>query len=168
LHLGQAPVSGSGAHYSVEFDTDLDGRPDILVTGYPRGGATWDAQGMRAYLDTDKNVGGDRPRLAESPMAEWDGFDIDREGAATATPPLIRLRLDPADTNAVQFAVSLWMLGAPETFAWRGWAEGAGFNPGRQEYNDFHSLEAAGSPYTTSAYYPSRSLVAIDNTCVVT
>ena len=60
------------------------------------------------------------------------------------------------------------MLGSPETFAWRGWAEGTVFNPGRQEHNDFHPLEAAGSPYTNSAYYPSRSLVAIDNTCVVT
>lgn len=168
LRLGQAPASGSGLHYSVEFDTDLDGRPDVLVTGYPRGGVGWDSQGMRAYLDPDKNVGGDQPRLAEAPVAEWDGYDIQREGAASSEQPLIWFRPDPADANAVQFAVSLWMLGSPETFAWRGWAEGTVFNPGRQEYNDFHSLEAAGSPYTASAYYPSRSLVAVDNTCVMT
>jgi hypothetical protein len=168
LHLAQAPVSGSGAHYSVEFDTDLDGRPDLLVTGYPRGGAAWDSRGMRAYLDTDKNVGGNRPRLAEPPMPEWDGFEIDRENTATATPPLIWLRLDPADSSAVQFAVSLWMLGAPENFAWRGWAEGSVFNPGKYEYNDSYSLEAAGSPYPASAYYPSQALAGIDNTCVMT
>jgi hypothetical protein len=167
LHLARAPVSGSGAHYSVEFDTDLDGRPDFLVTGYPRGTA-WDSKGMRAYLDTDKNVGGDHPRLAEPPMPEWDGFEIDRPDAVTATPPLIWLRLDPADSSAVQFAVSLWMLGSPETFAWRGWAEGSVFNPGKYEYNDSHSLEAAGSPYPVSAYYPSRALAGIDNTCVMT
>jgi hypothetical protein len=59
------------------------------------------------------------------------------------------------------------MLGASDVFAWRAWAEGGGFNPGRQEYNDFHSLDAAGSPYPGSAYYPVKSLVGVDNTCVV-
>jgi hypothetical protein len=59
------------------------------------------------------------------------------------------------------------MLGSSDAFAWRAWAEGAGFNPGRQEYDDFQALEAAGSPYPTSARYPSKSLAAIDNTCVV-
>jgi hypothetical protein len=167
LRLAEAPVSGSGMHYAVEFDTDLDVRPDVLVIGYPRGGATWDSSAMRAYLDPDKNVGGDQPRLAEPPVAEWDGYELQREGVTTTSPALVWFRQPPADPNTVQFAVSLWMLGSPDAFAWRGWAEGSGFNPGRQEYNDFHSLEAAGSPCTTSAYYPSRSLVAIDNTCVV-
>jgi len=59
------------------------------------------------------------------------------------------------------------MLGSPNTFAWRAWAEGSGFNPGRQEYNDFHSLAAAGSPYPASAFYPVGSLFEIDSTCVV-
>ncbi len=60
------------------------------------------------------------------------------------------------------------MLGSPETFAWRGWVEGTVFNPGRQEHNHFHPLETAGSPYTASAYDPSRSLVAIGNARVMT
>ncbi len=71
--LAQAPVSGSGMHYSVEFDTDLDGRPDVLVIGYLRAGGTWDSSGMRAHLDPDKNLGGDQPRLADLPVgrAGW-------------------------------------------------------------------------------------------------
>jgi hypothetical protein len=38
LRLAEAPVSGSGMHYCVEFDTDLDARPDMLVIGYPAAG----------------------------------------------------------------------------------------------------------------------------------
>jgi hypothetical protein len=166
LTLAQPPVPGSGMHYSVEFDTDLDARPDTLVTAFPRADAAWDSRGMRVYLDPDKNVGGDQPKLAEPPAAEWDGFEVQRQDAITATPALVWYRPAPGDANAVQFAVFLWMLGEPNAFAWRAWAEGAGFNPGRQDYNDFHILEQAGSPYVARAYYPSRDTVATDNTCV--
>jgi hypothetical protein len=166
IRLAHAPAAGM--HYSVEFDTDLDARPDVLVTGNPRAGGGWDSQGMRAYVDPDKNIGGTRPRLADPPAPEWDGYENQREGAQSGPQPLIYCRLDPSDPQAVQLAVSLWMLAAPESIAWRAWAEGAVFNPGRQEYNDFHSLEAAGSPYVDSPAYPSRSLVSIDNTCVAT
>jgi len=168
LRLAAAPVSGSGAHYSVEFDTDLDGRADVLVTRGPTSEASWSTGAMRAYLDTDKNAGGSRPGLAAAPSAEWDGFETQREDATTAQPqPLIRIRSSSGGAAGVQTAVARWMLGASDAFAWRAWAEGPGFNPGRQEYNDFQALEAAGSPYPTSAFYPSKSLVAIDNTCVV-
>jgi len=140
----------------------------MLVIGGPMTEAAWATAAMRAYLDTDKNVGGSRPRLAESPVAEWDGFETQREDAISAQPQaLVWIRSSSGDAPGIQIAVARWMIGAPEAFAWRAWAQGAGFNPGRQEYNDFHSLEAAGSPYPTSAYYPSKSLVAIDNTCVV-
>lgn len=168
LRLGAASVPGSGAHYSVEFDTDLDGRPDMLVIGGPMTEPAWSTAAMRAYLDTDRNVGGIRPRLAEAPVAEWDGFETQREDAISAKPQaLVWIRSSSGDTPGIQIAVARWMIGAPEACAWRAWAQGAGFNPGRREYNDFHSLEAAGSPYPTSASYPSKSLVAIDNTCVV-
>jgi hypothetical protein len=93
LRLAAAPVSGSGAHDSEEFDTDLDRRADGPVTGDPTSEASWSTGAMRVYLDTDKNVGGSRPRLAEAPAAEWDGFEIRREDATTAQPrPLIRIR----------------------------------------------------------------------------
>lgn len=168
LRLGKAPTPGSGLHYSVEFDTDLDARPDVLVTGYPQGLTEWSARGMRVYLDPDRNVGGDQPRLAEVHVGEWDGYEIQHETAVSVERPLVSLRPSPGDPLVMQLAVSRWMLGDPAAFAWRAWAEGSVFNPGRQEYNDFHSLEAAGSPYQTSASYPSLSLVAVDNTCVLT
>lgn len=163
LRLAGPQVPGSGAHYAVEFDTDLDGHPDVLVLAWPTRDTAWSSTRMRAYLDTDRNVGGNRPRLAELPVAEWDGFETQREDAGT----LIWERAWLEDGSGLQLAVARWMLAEPAAFAWRAWAEGAGFNPGRQEYNDFHSLEAAGSPYAASAFYPARSLVAIDNTCVV-
>jgi hypothetical protein len=102
---------------------------------------------------------GNHPKLAELPLPEWDGFNTQREDATTGPVPLIWFRGDPADANAVQFAASLWMLGAPRTFAWRGWVEGTASDPWKQEYNDFHSLEPPGLhtlPARTTRFGASR------------
>jgi len=41
LRLVRPRAGGSGAKCSVEFDTDLDGHPDVLVRAWPMSEATW-------------------------------------------------------------------------------------------------------------------------------
>lgn len=86
LRLAGPQAVGSVAIYSVEFDTDLDDHPDVLVLAGPTSDTAWASARMRAYLDNDRNVGGNRPRLAESPAAEWDGVETQREDATALKP----------------------------------------------------------------------------------
>jgi hypothetical protein len=146
--------------YGIEFDRTLTGRGDLLVfTDDP--GATWSAQKVTIYIDENVDVGGTQPLIPDTGHegSGYDGLRIMQGGEAAFT------RLDPADPQAVQFAISRSLLGDPEQFLWGGWADNGIKNPAAFDYNDLFNFSEAGSPFRDNSEYPVKELFNVDNTC---
>ncbi len=154
------PAAGKWVYISLELDTDLDNRPDFLILTRAVEDTIWNDQMITISIDPNRDVGGNRARLAEPFDEEWNGFDqvyqTDQNHAY--------VRLSPDSSSIYQVAVSDAILG--DTFIWRAWLEGEIYHPGWVEYHDRVSLEEAGSPYQYSPNYPLKNLASMDNTCL--
>ncbi len=148
------------ASYGIEFDRTKTGQGDFLVwANDPK--KEWSMEGVIAFSDADKSVGGPTPVWADK---EYDKMGYDKEerleGERTAF-----ARIDPKDDTIVQFAISKALLDFPKEYLWGAWADKGWRDPLRFDYND-HILEPdAGSPIKTSKYYPVKELANLDNTC---
>jgi hypothetical protein len=148
------------ATYGVEFDTDLDGRGDVLLYAKGSGSADWTIEGVAVYADTNNNVGGSRPVLPDTD--DGDGYDQvlfsindlnDPDGA-----------WQKADGDEVYLAVKRSLVGG-NRFFWRAWADSGLADPAKFDYNDAFSEEQAGSATKTNALYPVDQLNLMDSTC---
>jgi hypothetical protein len=74
-------------------------------------------------------------------------------------------RLSPENSNAIQIAVSLALLGNPDKFLWGAWADKGLQDFSKFDYDDSIGPEAAGSPLKASKDYPLKGLYSLDNTC---
>src|SRR5512142_3308407 len=63
-----------GINYGVELDTNHDGFGDALVWAYPPYGATWIAETVRVYTDTNHDTGGLSAEKADA-VLNGDGYD---------------------------------------------------------------------------------------------
>lgn len=158
-------VTDEKVYIALEFDLNLDNRPDLLVLTRAIGETVWNDSMIALLEDQNLDVGGNRLRLAEPGEAAWDGFDNLVETEASKNAPLAYVRRSPVSTSTYQIAVLNTVLGS-EPYVWRVWLEGQIFHPGWYEYHDRYSLEQAGSPYLYSTYYPLKKLASIDNTCL--
>lgn len=148
------------ATYGVEFDTDLDGRGDVLLFAKGNGSADWTIEGVAVYADTNNDVGGSRPVLPDTD--DGDGYDQvlfsindlnDPDGA-----------WQKAAGDQVYLAVKRTLVGG-NRFFWRAWADSGLADPAKFDYNDAFSEEQAGSPVKTGNFYPVDQLNLMDSTC---
>lgn len=154
------------AEYAVELDLNRDGRGDWLIRATDPGSTTWTTKNVQAWKDTNGDVGGVVPMIADSKPSGGDGYEtlVFDQGKGSLTDGAW-VRISPTDPKTVEIAFKLSMLGSSSSFAMGGWA-GANIDPSMFDYNDHMTHTQAGDP--NQGYpqvYPIRALAEIDNTC---
>lgn len=153
------------AEYAVELDLNKDGRGDWLIRASNPSSTTWTTQGVQAWKDSDGDVGGVIPMVADNNPSGGNGYEtlvFDQgkgdlvDGAWT--------RIDPNDPNTVEIAFKLSMLGNPKLYAMGSWA-GSNIDPATFDYNDHMTHADAGDPDPGYGVYPLKDLAETDNTC---
>jgi hypothetical protein len=135
----------------------------MIVAAAPPG-ADWTTDGVRAYQDTDNDVGSQTPVKSDPPQTGngYDALVFDQGVGADAD--AVWTRLAPGNPNRVQIGMKQGLVGGDSDFLWGAWAFG-GPQPSWQDYQDHFTLEQAGSPLTESEHYPLKELALIDSTC---
>ena len=153
------------AQYAVELDLNKDGRGDWLIRATKPSSTNWATQGVQAWKDTDGDVGGVVPVVADNKLSSGDGYEtlVFDQGKGNLTDGAWA-RISSNDPNTVQIAFKLSMLGSPTSYAMGAWA-GANIDPTMFDYNDHMTHIQAGSPNTGDGVYPIKALAEIDNTC---
>ena len=154
------------AEYAVELDLNKDGHGDWLIRASNPSSTTWTTQGVQAWKDTDGDVGGAVPVVADNNPGGGDGYEtlVFDQGKGSLTDGAW-VRISPNDPKTVQIAFKLSMLGNPSSYAMGGWA-GANIDPSMFDYNDHITYAQAGDPNQANPQvYPIKALAEIDNTC---
>jgi len=152
------------AHYGIEFDSDKDGRGDVLL--WAKGGdhPEWTIEDVMVLRDDNDNVGGSNPVVPDS--NEGDGYEeilFSLEDDELNDPDSAWQRVDD---NVIELAIKKSLVDKG-TFFWKAWADSGVEDPGKFDYNDSYSEEQAGSPAENSNYYPVGQLNRMDSTCWV-
>lgn len=149
------------AFYGVEFDTDVDGRGDVLVWAEGVDSGDWTVENVFVLRDSNDDVGGSRPVLPDE--RNGDGFDeVLFSNEKMDDPDAAWQRKEASDK--IQLAVKTTLVGASR-FMWRAWADAGTADPGQFDYNDAFSESQAGSPTKNSEFYPVGQLNLVDSTC---
>jgi len=149
------------AHYGVEFDTDLDGRGDILLWVKGNGSSDWTTEGVSVLADANQDVGGARPVVADA--SSGDGYEHLLFNPQQVGDP--DSGWQRADGAQVQLAVIRELIGA-SSFFWKAWADNGPSDPSLFDYNDSFNEAQAGSPCSgSSVFYPVNALSQVDSTC---
>lgn len=148
------------ATYGVEFDTDSNGRGDVLLFAQGNGSPNWTIEGVYVYADSNDDVGGLNPVIADANPG--DGYDqllfsIDAPNNTDGA-------WQKVDGNQIYLAVKRSLIGS-NRFYWRVWADSGLADPSLFDYNDAFSEEQAGSANKNSKYYPVGQLNLMDSTC---
>jgi len=168
LHLeGENPDTGFlAAFYGVEFDTDRDGRGDVLLWVRGDGDTEWNIADVMVYRDANDDVGGPRPVQADAPGGDGDGYETVLFSPENPDDPDAAWKREhPSEENVIQLAVKKSMQGGAGAFMWLGWADDGVSDPALFDYNDAFTLDDAGSPLSNLDAYPVKELFLADNTC---
>jgi hypothetical protein len=165
LFLEGPPSAAEPASYGVEIDLDLDGRGDWLIVGAAPPSTTWTTDGVRAFQDTNNDVGAQVPVRSDPPAGAGNGYEsLVFDQGIGPDPDAAWIRLSPSNPNQVQIAFKPGLIGGDNEFLWWGWAF-ADPQPAWQDYQDHFTLAQAGSPLSESPQYPIKDLALIDSTC---
>ena len=153
------------AQYAVELDLNKDGRGDWLIRAADPASTSWTTQGVQAWKDTDGDIGGSIPTIADNKPNGGDGYEtlVFDQGKGSLTDGAW-VRIAPNDPKSVQIAFKLSMLGNPKSYAMGSWA-GTNIDPSTFDVNDHMTHIQAGSPNLGDGVYPIKALAEIDNTC---
>ena len=148
------------ASYGIEFDSDFDGRGDVLL--WAKGGdhPEWTIDDVMVLRDSNDDVGGSRPVLPDND--DGDGYDEVLFSKEVLNDP--DAAWQRVDGNVVQLAIKKGMAGGSRFF-WKAWADSGLADPARFDYNDTMSEEQAGSPNENNKLYPIGDLNLMDSTC---
>ncbi len=149
------------ASYGIEFDTDLDGRGDVLLWAEGLDSSDWTIENVSVLRDSNDDVGGSRPVLPDD--RNGDGFDEVLFSNEKMDDPDAAWQLKEA-SDKIQLAIKTTLVGASR-FMWRAWADAGTADPGQFDYNDAFSESQAGSPVKNSEFYPVGQLNLVDSTC---
>lgn len=166
LFLEEPPPAGAAARYSLEFDLDIDGRGDRLITALLPSTTEWTTDGVRVYQDTNNDVGGPYPLRADSAPQPTDGYDrlVFDQGLGD-DPDAAWARRSPASSQRIEIALKHAVIASDDHLLWGAWADDGSIEPAWFDFNDHFTIAEAGSPYPPSPHYPLRQLASLDNTC---
>jgi len=153
---------------AIEMDTDLDNRGEYLLTVAASGRSTeWSTDGVMVYANSDNMMGGVKPVLSDSKLAENKGYDKEVFNAGKGDDAnLAWARLSATKPNVIEIAFkSSFIGGAKGKFIWSTWALVGLQDVTKFEFNDRFSKADAGSPLKSDGnLYPLKALWGIDNT----
>lgn len=166
IYLEGAPPAGSTASYGVEIDLDIDGRGDWLIIGVVPDSTDWTSNQMRAFQDSNGDVGGLTPVMSDAPNPGLNGYDIlVFDQGYGPDPDAAWIRRDPTDPSHVQIAFKHTLIASDSHFLWGVWSDEGVMQADWYDYNDHFTLAEAGSPAIESSEYPIKALAALDNSC---
>jgi hypothetical protein len=166
LANGTAPNGAGTAMYGLEIDTDQDGRGNYLVWGLSPANSDWTTDGVEIWMDSNKDVGGSNPQLADTGVA-GDGYDqnIFRSGQGS-DPDMAWIRKGTVP-NQIQLAFKYSAIQSAPQFFWNALADAGMKNPAGFDPNDHFTAEEAGSPLMElTTAFPLKKFFGFDNTCV--
>jgi len=162
---GQNAAGGMKGVYGVEVDNNMDGRGDFIVFAI-NPGTQWSTVGVKAYQDTNKDVGGFTPLTADN--RPGDGFDtiVFDEGYIN-DPDAAWARISPSNSSMVQLAFKYTLIRNNDKYLWGAFAGlPETLNPAWFDFNDHFTHAIAGSSLSElAAYYPLKAFYGWDNTC---
>lgn len=166
LFVEGLPPEGSQAIYAIEIDMDKDGRGDWLIAGEAPPDAAWTTDGVRAYRDTNNDVGAARPMLTDAPVTSGTGYDelVFDEGYGP-DPDAAWIRRAPSGASEIEIAIKNSLIGQYGEFLWGAWTDEGVQNPAWADYHDRFTLAEAGSPANDSSAYPLKAVSKVDSTC---
>lgn len=155
--------------YGVEFDSDIDGRGDWLITIFQPVSSDWTTDGVEVWFDSDNDVGGSLSLTADEQTTNGNGYDVkifDRGQGDDAD--LAWARLSAEQPNTLEVAVKSSLLGTAQNFMAGVWAGNDQLDPALFDLNDHFTQEQAGSSLIEfEFYYPIKAISEIDNACRV-
>ena len=164
--LEGSPPSDSSAVYALEIDLDSDGRGDWLMLGKVPPGSEWTTDAAQAFQDLNGDVGGLSPMNSDAPDSSGDGYEtLVFDAGIGNDPDAVWIRRDPGNPNQVQLAFKYSLIDSAAKFAFGGWADEGLRDPGAFDYNDFMTLDQAGSAFSGNSKYPIKELASVDSTC---
>lgn len=159
-------TKGLEGAYGVEIDLDKDGRGDYLVVADKPFTNRWDTLYVRAYNDSNNDVGGPVALSSDAPFITGNGYDqLLFAVEIPSDPDLAWGRFAPDNPRQVQIAFRKTLIGSATQFMWGVFADDAMRAPEKMDYNDYFTLAQAGSPYNSQPDYPIKEIYAYDNTC---
>jgi hypothetical protein len=164
--VGRDANNNFSGQYAIELDLDRNGYGEILIMVDNPASTDWTTKGVRVYKDTNHDVGGVKPVLADSAGASGNGYETVVFDQGTGDDPdLAWARLNPDDPNSFQIAYKQSLLGDVKKYTAGIWA-GTHLDPAMFDYNDHFTQEQAGAgdPSITN-FYPIKALAEMDNTC---
>ncbi len=166
LFVEGLPPQGSVAIYAIEIDMDKDGRGDWLIAGEAPPDSNWTSDGVRAYRDTNNDVGASRPMLSDAPFTTGTGYDelVFDEGYSP-DPDAAWIRRAPSGASEIDLAIKNSLIGQYGEFLWGAWTDEGVQNPAWADYHDRFTLTEAGSPANDSSNYPLKAVSKVDSTC---
>ncbi|MBN2044217.1 MAG: hypothetical protein JW757_04280 [Anaerolineales bacterium] len=166
IGVEETPPQGAEVYYGVELDVDMDGRGDWLIYGLVPPDSEWTVSGVQVYEDSDDNVGGPSPITSNNGISS-NGYEtrLFDSGVGANDPDLAWIRRSPEKGNHIQIAFKLSLIDNAKRFLWSAWTDAGPREPAWFDYNDYFTLEQAGSPILDANEYPLNGLALVDNTC---
>ncbi|HZU87141.1 MAG TPA: SdrD B-like domain-containing protein [Anaerolineaceae bacterium] len=159
-------TKGLEGAYGVEIDLDKDGRGDTLVMADKPFTTAWDTLHVRAYTDSNNDVGGPAALSSDAPFTSANGYDQMLFAVEIPTDPdLAWGRMSPSNPRQIQIAFRKSLINGATQFLWGVFADDALRAPEKMDYNDYYTLAQAGSPLINAPDYPLKEVHSFDNTC---
>ena len=161
VYSGSEDDGFPSSSYGIEFDTDLDGRGDVLLWAEGVDSEDWTVENVSVLSDSNNDVGGSRPVVPD--VHSGDGYDeVLFSNDKMDDPDAAWQRKEASDK--IQLAVKTTLVDVSR-FMWKVWADSGVADPTQFDYNDTVSESQAGSPSNVSEYYPVGQLNRMDSTC---
>jgi len=163
IYSGSEDEGFPSSTYGVEFDTDMDGRGDVLLWAKGVDTGDWTVENVSVLSDSNNDVGGNQPVVPDN--GSGDGYDqVLFSNDKMDDPDAAWQRKEASDR--IYLAVKTSLVGA-NRFMWKAWADSGVVDPAQFDYNDYYSESQAGSPIKNSVFYPLGKLNRLDCTCWV-
>ncbi len=163
---GINPAGGMKGAYGIEVDSNMNGRGDFIIYVVNPSGTTWQTVGVKAYEDTNHDVGGSIPLTADPyPGNGYDTLIFD-EGYS-GDPDAAWARINPSNPAAVQLVFKYTLIRNNDKYMWGAFAGlPEMLSPAWFDYDDHFTHALAGSPLSElTNYYPLKNFFGWDNTC---
>jgi hypothetical protein len=152
--------------YLMEIDQNRDGRGDWLVGVTNPTSTDWNSAGVRVWQDSNHDVGGNAPVLADDKPPYSDGYDLlVYDQGQGSQPDAAYARIADGDPQTVQLAVQKALFGSDTHLLVGMWA-GNDLDPSKFDLNDhFTQTQAGAADPGLEIYYPIKALAELDNSC---